>query len=123
MSDWRKLDTIANVTIIATGILVSSLILRNWVESARAQAERQPYRAGESLGRVESLDLSASRTVLLVVRSNCHFCTQSMPFYKRLSDLRRQEKASFRLVALTTEPVATGEHYLSENGVSVDRVL
>jgi hypothetical protein len=45
-----------------------------------------------------------------------------MPFYKRLAELRDKSGRRFRVVAITTEPIATGESYLSTNGVAVDAV-
>jgi thioredoxin-related protein len=118
-----RLETVTNVTIIVTGVLVSSLVLKTWTDSGRAQAMSQPYRAGDEIGRVQPVDFSrTARTVLLVVRSSCTFCSQSMPFYKRLAELRTKNGTSFHVVALTTEPIATGERYFSKNGISLDAV-
>lgn len=118
-----KLETVANVTIIVTGVLVSSLVFKTWVSSARADAARQPYRTGEKIEQIAGVDFSkAPRTVLLVVRSSCVFCSQSMSFYKRLAELRHKKGTDFRVVGLTTEPVEVGERYFSKNGVSLDTV-
>jgi hypothetical protein len=43
-----------------------------------------------------------------------------MPFYKRLSDLRTQ---SLGLVVAATEPAEGLQRYLSDHGLSVDKVI
>jgi hypothetical protein len=65
----------------------------------------------------------AERTVLIVTRSTCPFCTNSLPFYAHLISQVRSSKASVRIVALTVEPASVCEAYLKSNGVLVDAVV
>jgi thioredoxin-related protein len=63
----------------------------------------------------------SEQTVLLVLSTTCHFCTDSAPFYKRLV----QEAAGKQLsvVAVLPQPVPESRLYLSKLGVSIDDVV
>lgn len=63
-----------------------------------------------------------ARTVLVMVRSTCSYCTESMPFYKRLME-RRRASAGTRVVAVSAEPETVTTAYLASHGVSVDQVV
>ena len=39
-------------------------------------------------------------TLLLAVRKGCHFCEESMPFYRRIAALRDQHQIDTQLVAV-----------------------
>jgi hypothetical protein len=72
---------------------------------------------------VPGLELrSGGPTVLIALSSRCPFCSKSMPFYRRLSSLRREGKA-FRLVVVSSEQSDTLKPYIAAEGVSVDSVL
>jgi hypothetical protein len=58
------------------------------------------------------------QTLILALSSNCHFCTNSAPFYTKLV----QKKGSTRLVAVLPQPEGEGRKYLEKLGVSVDEV-
>ena len=64
----------------------------------------------------------AEMTVVLVVRSQCTFCTDSMPFYRRLQQRAHHVSGRLRLVAVSLDPVAVGRAYLAEHGVMPDAV-
>jgi hypothetical protein len=63
----------------------------------------------------------APRTVVIFVRSNCHFCSESMPFYRELAAARSHGQ-NFRLVVASDEAVQETNRYLAKNDLAVDRV-
>jgi len=58
------------------------------------------------------------RTLLLALSTGCHFCTDSAPFYQRVS----QEHGDTHLVAVFPQEASDGEQYLSKLGIQVDEV-
>lgn len=60
----------------------------------------------------------ASRTLVIVTSSSCHFCRESLPFYRRLAPSLKA--GNTRLVALSWEPPAENRAFLARNGVNVD---
>jgi hypothetical protein len=59
----------------------------------------------------------------LFVNSGCHFCTDSMPFYKTLVSARNQRKTRVALIAVSRESQADLDTYLRIHEVVVDRTI
>jgi len=62
-----------------------------------------------------------SQTLLLALSQNCHFCSESAPFYQRLAEERAQ-RGNTRLIAVLPQTVGEAQKYLSDLGISVDEV-
>jgi thioredoxin-related protein len=56
------------------------------------------------------------------LNSKCQFCTDSLPFYRRLVSYRGEVKAKIAVVALTLEEPETLRKHLVAHGVEVDQV-
>ncbi len=70
---------------------------------------------------VSSLNINWNQnrqTLILAISNNCHFCSESAPFYKKLA----QNKGDTHLVAVLPQSVEEGRKYLERLGVSVDEV-
>lgn len=63
----------------------------------------------------------ADRTVALVIRESCRYCTDSMPFYRELGGVQRV--APFRLVAVTTDSHERCEAFLRTHDLAVDGIV
>jgi hypothetical protein len=62
-------------------------------------------------------------TVVLFVSKNCHFCSESMPFYRRLAALRVQGPGGLKLLAVTPAERETREDavkYFADRDVALD---
>jgi len=62
-------------------------------------------------------------TVVLFVRSTCHYCTESMPFYQALAAIGRRARTGARIVAVSSEPEDTLRAYLRSHALDVDSVV
>ncbi len=63
------------------------------------------------------------RTVLLILSTRCHFCTDSAPFYKRLSTALRARSHNAGLIAVLPQANGESERYLTGLGVTVDSIV
>jgi hypothetical protein len=59
------------------------------------------------------------RTLLFVLSTHCHFCTESAPFFRHIKESVGKD---VKLVAVLPEPVAEAEAYLNREGVHLDDV-
>jgi hypothetical protein len=59
------------------------------------------------------------RTLVLAVSTQCHFCKESTPFYRKLQE---QVGKSLKTVAILPQSVAAAEQYLNGESVHVDQV-
>jgi thioredoxin-related protein len=52
----------------------------------------------------------------------CHFCKDSLPFYKDLAQLENTKPGQFQMVAVSPEETETTTKYLLENHVQFNRI-
>ena len=116
------LDKVANIVLVVTCLIVGGQagfkMYRNVVPVRPAPV----YRLGEIIKDTPDLGLRKARlTLLMITASTCHFCSASMPFYRRLREVA--QRAGTRMVAVTPEDPDTNRTYLDQNGVSVETVV
>jgi hypothetical protein len=59
------------------------------------------------------------RTLVLAISTRCHFCTDSAPFFQRIS---KEKPAGTKLLAVLPQAVEEARKYLDQQGVRVDDV-
>ena len=59
------------------------------------------------------------RTLVLALSTQCHFCTESAPFFQRI---RKETSKNLKMVAVLPQPVSESHKYLEGEGVQVDDV-
>jgi hypothetical protein len=126
MSDLQKrIELLANVAIVVVALLLGAVIVKRYLMpapqrgSARLQAAL--VRPGTKLS-LAGLDWRKSdKTVLLVLSSDCGYCTSSAPFYRRLAQ-RRGTRQDVRLVAVLPESASGAQSYLNEHQIRVDEI-
>ena len=110
----KKIELAANLAILVVSCLLAiTLVKAYFLNESGDKATSTPS--------VASLDIAWNQngqTLILALSRNCHFCTESAPFYKQLS----QSKGNTHLVALLPQSVEEGREYLEHLGVSVDQV-
>src|ERR1044072_2993130 len=118
----KRLEQLANVAVIVVALLLGGVLVKRYLlpqaESTQAQARIQP---GTKLS-VPGVEWGKNeRTLLLVLSTSCHFCTESSPFYQRLAQ-ERAKKGGVGLVLLLPQSVGESQKYLNDLGVSVDDI-
>ena len=91
--------------------------------AAPASAARIGYAVGDALPEIPGVLFQRSAlTILAVIKSDCRYCTNSMPLYRSLIDpLNRNGDVSF--VALCLEPEDSCRRYLEQHRVQTDAVV
>lgn len=119
-SPWQSLERVTNVAILVTCAVLVTVVIRGGLTARPSDLPLGPA-AGDRLAAIDGLVLAAhDHTLLLVLSSQCRFCTESMPFYRRLLDRR---EARTQVVVASTESVAVTAAYLASHDVEVDRIL
>jgi hypothetical protein len=101
-----------------SGVLVKHHLLEKKGEQQTAQQSQiQPV----DVAKLSALDIDwkqSKQTLLLAISSSCHFCTDSAPFYRRLT----QNRGGTRIVAVLPQSTQEGQEYLKRLGVSIGEV-
>jgi hypothetical protein len=124
MKDFgKKVETLANVAIIVVALMIVAALGRQYLlPPGRNPPQRAaPAKVPASGTPVALADVDwrgNGRTLLLVVSTACHFCTQSAPFYQRIV----KEHGDVRLIALVPQPASEGQAYMKKLGLEVNDV-
>ena len=66
---------------------------------------------------------AAPATLLIVIREDCRFCQDSIPFYRQLSDARiKQPGSGVRLVVASTDVSESLASFLKSKEIRVDHI-
>jgi thioredoxin-related protein len=120
-----KLDTAANIAIILVCIIAAGILIRNNFFPARPAGAPEAAK-GETLAELRGVVPAGSNTALVMALSpTCHFCNDSMPFYKQLVDKRNESKSGVKVIAAVpaAEAEAAEQKNLTDHGVQTDAVV
>ena len=122
-SSWLSIDSFVNVAILLTcGAVLWAMFLRTPSIEAGPLALGPGFKSGETAEAFESVNYAlAPRTLLVYVKSTCAFCTQSLPFYAKLSE--DGAASGTALVGVSSEPTDVTRKYLESSGVRVTSVV
>jgi thioredoxin-related protein len=116
----RKIELVANLAIIVVAILLGVVLVRSFFFSrsrGQSQAPASIIQPGTQLS-LPGTDWKANgRTLILALSTECHFCTESAPFYQQLSQRRG---SAVKLVAVFPQPIKESQAYLTNLGVATD---
>lgn len=118
MADLRHaVEVAANVVIVVLGLVITVVIVHNYSSSGRS-------RTAALIGKVPVVDgvdwTRSKKTLILAVSERCHWCISSVPFYKRLKQMRRKD---VRIVAVMAEPAVTNRDFAADASTFADQVI
>lgn len=121
-----KLETITHVFLIGVCCIAGGLLIeQRFFPPADVDADNAPGR--NMVGRAVNLPgadfQSAPLSVLLEISSTCHFCDESMPFYKQLMAVRQAQASKVPVIVASRDAVAVMRKHLEDQQVAVDKVL
>jgi thioredoxin-related protein len=96
------LDTAANIAIIVVCAIAAVVLIRNqfFPKQAAGPGNMPQIEKGEKYAQLKDvIPAGANRALVVAVQPGCHFCNDSMPFYKRLLDERNQKGSAVKFVA------------------------
>jgi thioredoxin-related protein len=116
----QKIELLANIAIIIVAILLGYFLTQKFFFQ---QSSKQPPTEITKGTKISLLDVdwqANQKTMLLVLQKGCHFCTESMPFYKML--VEKSKERGIKLVAVLPNSREESIQYLKENGVEIQEV-
>lgn len=127
-----KLDVAANVAIIALCLVVGAVLIKNHFLTPTPAAppgavDREAQIEGQASPELASLAAThdADRMVVVALAPGCRFCTDSMPFYKRLIEERDAQGSDVPVIAtVASEEMIEGERdVMNEAQVTPDDLV
>lgn len=119
----EKIETTANIAIIIVALLLSITLVKNYLfRPSPSDGSRGGVAQGQSgMGNkvnIARVDWARNgQTLLLILSSSCQYCTESAPFYRRLT-----KEVTSHTIAVMPQSILDGQAYLDGLGVTVNEV-
>lgn len=111
---YKRTNLFLNLAIVLVVILIGVVFARNYLRSAPAHRDFLGTKVN-----LYGIDWEKNQqTLLLVLDEKCRFCTESAPFYQRLT----RENTKVHLVAVLPQDVATSRKYLLSLSVPIEGI-
>jgi peroxiredoxin len=121
-SGHSRLADAANLATILVSVLLSVVLVKVFLlpQPSPVPNLAQP-RVGMSLTQsLPGVDWAKNkRTLVLALSTQCHFCTESAPFFQRI---QKETAKGLKMVAVLPQAVDESRKYLEGEGVQVDDV-
>jgi thioredoxin-related protein len=117
-----KLQSLANVSTIIVSVLLSVVLIKVFLLPQKVAAPNlAPAHAGMNIRQsLPGVDWAGNnRTLVLALSTQCHFCTESAPFFQRI---QKEAAKNLKMVAVLPQAVDEARKYLEREGVQVDDV-
>jgi len=126
-----SLEKLTNVAILGLCVVVAGdLVYRDVLRPQQAAAQGAarpnptPFKPGEAFPQLTGLQQQPGRSsLLLVVRSGCKYCTESVPFYQNLVKEVRLSKMPVQLIGVCLESDKACADYFAQTKVAVDATI
>lgn len=121
----KKTELLANIAIIVVALLLGGVLVKRYLlpgndaASVRNADPRVPAGTKATLADVDWA--KNGQTLLLVLSRDCRYCTESAPFYQRLTR-ETAGRPGIQLIALFPHEAEQGREYLDKLGVAVNEV-
>ncbi|HEX3555595.1 MAG TPA: hypothetical protein VIA62_20425 [Thermoanaerobaculia bacterium] len=114
------LDTAANIAIILVCAIAAVVLVRNQFFPPRPPGAPPQVEKGEQFAALkQAVPAGASRALVVAVSPTCHFCNDSLPFYKHLVDQRNQQGSAVKFVAAVPDEASRAPETAKFTGAGV----
>jgi len=108
-----SLDTAANIAIIVVCAIAAVVLIRNQFFPPRPgppPGSPAMVKEGDRFDEIKAaLPAGTNRALVVAVSPTCHFCNESMSFYKQLLDQRNQKNSPVKFIAAVPTDAAKAE--------------
>ena len=120
----KKIELLANIAIIIAAVLLVALAINKFFLSPKRAPLDQVaahLKAGDKV-TLPGFDWTRSeRTLVMALSVNCHYCTESAPFYQHLT-AEVSKHPNTHLLSVLPQTTEAGRKYLSELGITIEDV-
>ena len=119
-----KLDIITNILTISVILLLGYVLINKFILNDKAVPKSSE--ANSLIGKqidIPNINWSKnSQTLLIVLSTTCHFCTENVPFYQKLAQ-QFNKKEELKLMAVFPQQQSVAKDYLSNNKIAINDIF
>ena len=120
----QRLDTAVNISILATCAIVVVTLVPRFMSGWRSSPRNETSQLLVPGDRIPALVSNRTdKSLVLAWRSDCRYCAESAPFYRKLAQLVRERRELLSLVVMTTDAEQPSVDALQRLGIPVSAIV
>ena len=124
----RRIELVANLAIIAAALLFGFTTVKdrwspNPLKPLAASAATEDRLKGTHLAMEGIKWDQADKTLVLALSTQCHFCQESVPFYRELTSLEAVKSKRIAIVAVFPQQLAEAQAFVESSKMRAAAVL
>lgn len=116
----KKIEIFTNIAIIVVALVLCAVLVKKFLLTDEP-TRKKDIAVGEKVDFEKINWASNKNTLLLVLSKDCRYCTESLPFYQKISQEFGQSP-SVKIAAVFPQDVPTAEEYLKTNKLDINQV-
>ena len=112
----KKLEIGANLAIIAVVVMIGVVVVQKYFLATTPESPPEAPKVGTRISIADYNWNEQPKTVVLALRSDCRFCSESAPFYQRL--LEKAQQQNVKIIAVLPQSKQEAKDYLNELGIT-----
>jgi hypothetical protein len=118
-----RLEVATNVAVLLVAAVVLATFARAYFGSQPMPQLQAGFERGQTFAQVPGVGYDNSpQTLLIAMSTRCHFCAESLPFYKRLAEAQRASGRATRVVAVFPNQDSEVRQYVRENNLDLEAI-
>lgn len=119
----NSLELVTNIAVLLIALVVLGNFAWHYLSPKPRLRLQSGLQKGDPFPELQSIDYSNSpQTLLIAISSRCEFCSESVPFYKQVSDAGLESSNSTRIVAVFPDPEDEARQYIQQKHLSMSFV-
>lgn len=117
------LEVATNIAVLLVALAVLGTFAWNYFGRTPAPQLQTGFQKGQTFAQVPGVSYESSpQTLLIAMSTNCHYCTESLPFYKQLVEAQRANGQATHIVAVFPNPEAEVRQYVQQNNLDLKTI-
>jgi len=121
---FRVTEIGSNIAIVSLAMLLGYVLLSRYIIDSPSPPPREAAENIQPRAKLPQIDTGwdkSENNFLLILSTTCKYCTESLPFYKKLGNSKSSGEA--RLIAAFSQDRDEAAEYLASAQVAVDEII
>lgn len=117
------LEVATNIAVLLVALAVLSTFAWNYFGRSPAPQLQAGFQKGQTFAQVPGVSYNSSpQTLLIAMSTRCHYCIESLPFYKQLAAAQRTSGRETHVVTIFPNQEAEVRQYVQQNKLDLETV-
>lgn len=117
------LEIITNTAVLLVAVAVLSAFTWSYFTRTLTPELQSGFKRGQDFTQLPpSIYSGSTQTLIIALNTKCSYCSESLPFYKRLAEIQRRNDRATRVVAIFPDAEDEVRQYTRQNQLDIETI-